>query len=58
MYIRRLNRNENSMKLYLVTADTHDDAYGAMISCFGIATNEESLKVMVKRQKKKDSLQK
>jgi hypothetical protein len=49
MYVRKLNRKENSMKLYLVTADTYDDMYGAMISCFGIATNEESLKVMVKK---------
>ena len=37
------------MKLYLVMADTYDDMYGTMISCFGIATNEESLKAMVKK---------
>ena len=40
------------MKLYLITADTYDDTYGAMISCFGIATNEESLKAIVKRVEK------
>ena len=40
------------MKLYLVTADTHEDMYGAMIYCFGIATNEESLKDMVKEAEK------
>ncbi len=35
------------MVLYLVTADTigeDDENYGASISCFGVATNEESLK--------------
>ena len=40
------------MKLYLVTADTWDDGYGTMISCFGIATNEELLKNITEKVEK------
>lgn len=30
--------------VYIVTADTHDDCYGAEIELFGIYTNEEMAK--------------
>ena len=37
------------MKLYLVTADTYDKAWSIDCTCYGIATNEQSLDIITKK---------